>query len=91
MAVWICPGCNIARPLGSDCENCGKSDPTIPVTSERIRGDHLRDQDLHDTIDEPMLDEMIARASRPTLAQLFKMGKKRGLIKPTNTYAVPQP
>lgn len=91
MAVWICPGCNIARPAGADCETCGKSDPTIPARGEIIGGDHRRDQVMHEELDEQQLDEMISRASVPTLAQLFKQGKKKGLIKPTNSYAVPQP
>lgn len=91
MGVWICPGCNIARPAGTDCETCGKSDPTITVNGERMRGAHRRDQDLHQTISEDQLDEMVTRASRPTLAQLFKLGKKRGLIKSTNSYGIPQP
>lgn len=91
MAVWICPGCNIARPAGSDCETCGKSDPNIPAPRETIGGDHRRDQVMHEELTEEQLDEMVSRASTPTLAQLFKQGKKKGLIKPTNTYAVPQP
>lgn len=89
MASWICPGCNIARPPGSDCESCGKSDPNIPATGEIIGGDHRRDQVMRDTLTEDQLDEMVARASIPTLSQLFKKGKANGLIKPSDTYSGP--
>jgi hypothetical protein len=89
MAGWICPGCNILKSPGTDCENCGKSDPTIPAQGEIIGGDHRRDQVMRDTLTEDQLDEMIAQASMPTLAQLFKRGKDSGLIKPSDTYSGP--
>lgn len=92
MASWICPGCNLAFPVGTDCENCGKADVSSNIVSdpaERIRG--IRDQQARQPMIEDELDEMVAKASRPTLATLFKRGLDQGLIKPTNSYAVPQP
>lgn len=84
MASWICPGCNMVRPVGKECDNCGVSDPTAPVIRETMGGNNP-------VLTEDELDDMVAAASVPTLAQLFRQGKQKGLIKPTNTYAVPQP
>ncbi len=78
MASWICPRCNIAMPVGIGCENCGRVDDTSPVISEKLGG-HT-DQVARDTLGEHELDEMVARASVPNLAALFKNAKEQGLI-----------
>lgn len=38
------------------------------------------------TTDDDDLDTLVAKASRPNLASLFKAGKEKGLIKPTQEY-----
>lgn len=44
-----------------------------------------------DTMSEEDEDEMIRRASVPSLGTLFDRGKKSGLIKPVNGYGGPPP
>lgn len=41
--------------------------------------------------EEEIEDEMIRRASVPSLGTLFDRGKKSGLIKPVNGYGGPPP
>lgn len=36
--------------------------------------------------EDDKLDQMVQRASVPSLASLFKQGKEQGLIKPTSNY-----
>lgn len=91
MPTQLCSTCGRHVPPGTSCKGCDVSDPKARIPRGAQEGEHQRDQVMHDTLDEVQLDELIARGSVPTLAQLFKRGKEQGLIKPTNTYAVPQP
>lgn len=36
--------------------------------------------------DDEIEEELVEKASRPSLATLFQLGKDKGLIKPTNSY-----
>ena len=64
-----------------DCHSCGTLDPSsLSVVESRVSTEPL-------TEDEE--DELVARASMPTLSSLFNKAKKRGLIRPTNSYEAP--
>lgn len=65
------------------CSNCGeKIDLKSSVTCTHCGFDHTAEM----SESEDRVEEMIEKASVPNLASLFKQGKARGLIKPTEEY-----